>query len=101
MDMLRGARRGVALGLWALIAGTATAVPPAGDVGAGVDDVGAAPTVNAGADQVITLADRAFLIGQVSDDGLPAPSELAFGWRVVSGPGRVTIAHRDEGHTSA
>ena len=49
---------------------------------------GAAPSVNAGADQVITLADRAFLDGRVTDDGLPEASRLAVSWSVVSGPGR-------------
>ena len=63
--------------------------------------IGAAPTVNAGVDQVLTVADRAFLNGQVSDDGVPDPSRLSVTWNVVSGPGMVTIAGRDEPHTSA
>ena len=62
---------------------------------------GAAPSVKAGADQVITLADRAFLDGQVSDDGLPEASRLAVTWSVVSGPGPVAIASTAEAHTSA
>jgi len=62
---------------------------------------GAAAPVNVGADEVITVADRAFLNGQVSDDGLPAPSELLMRWSVLSGPGTVTVARRDEAHTSA
>ena len=62
---------------------------------------GAAPSVKAGADQVITLADRAFLDGQVTDDGLPEASRLAVTWSVVSGPGPVAIASTAEAHTSA
>jgi K319-like protein/parallel beta helix pectate lyase-like protein len=62
---------------------------------------GAVPTVNAGADQTITVADRAFLNGVVSDDGSPEPSRLQIDWSAVSGPGTVTIARRDEAHTSA
>ena len=65
------------------------------------DAAGAAPTVNAGADQVISRADRAFLDGQVTDDGLPEASRLAVTWSVVSGPGPVTIAAPVEAHTSA
>jgi hypothetical protein len=63
--------------------------------------IGAAPTVNAGVDQVLTVADRAFLNGQVSDDGVPDPSRLSVAWNVVSGPGMVTVAGRSEPHTSA
>ena len=65
------------------------------------DAAGAAPTVNAGVDQVLTVADRAFLNGQVSDDGVPDPSRLSVAWNVVSGPGMVTVASRGEPHTSA
>ena len=63
--------------------------------------IGAVPTANAGADQTITVADRAFLNGVVSDDGSPEPSRLHLDWSVVSGPGTVAIARRDEAHTSA
>jgi len=62
---------------------------------------GAPPTVSAGADQVVTVADRVFLDGQVSDDGVPEASRLAITWSVVSGPGAVTIGRQDEAHTSA
>jgi hypothetical protein len=63
--------------------------------------LGAPPTVNAGADQIITMADRAFLKGLVSDDGVPDPSRLVATWSVVSGPGTVAIARADEAFTSA
>ncbi len=49
------------------------------------------PTVNAGADQTVTLPDSAALSGTASDDGLPAPPSLTTTWSVVSGPGAVTF----------
>ncbi len=51
-----------------------------------------APTVNAGANQTITLPASASLDGSVSDDGLPnPPGTVATTWSVVSGPGSVTF----------
>ena len=53
----------------------------------------AAPIVNAGADQTITLPASAQLLGSISDDGLPnPPGQLTSNWSLVSGPGSVTIA---------
>src|SRR6266496_5921213 len=93
---LPSARLTAALGVVGLmVAALASPLVPAASA------AGAAPTVNVGADEVITVADRAFLNGQVSDDGLPAPSELLMRWSVLSGPGTVTVARRDEAHTSA
>ncbi len=51
------------------------------------------PTVNAGADQTITLPNAANLNGTVSDDGLPAGSSVATTWSQVSGPATVTFAN--------
>jgi K319L-like, PKD domain/S-layer homology domain len=52
------------------------------------------PTVSVGTDQTITLADRAFLYGVVSDDNLPIPGAiLSVTWSKVSGPGTVTFGH--------
>ncbi len=51
-----------------------------------------APTVNAGADQIITLPADAQLNGNVADDGWPFESTLTTNWTVVSGPGTVTFA---------
>ena len=95
IGLVRGVRRTAATGLvCTLVAGTVVIL------GAGAASA-AIPTVNAGADQTITVADRAFLSGVVSDDGTPEPSRLQIDWSAVSGPGTVTIARRDEAHTSA
>lgn len=51
----------------------------------------AAPIVNAGADQTITLPNTATLNGTVSDDGLPAGGTLSTFWSQLSGPGIVTF----------
>jgi hypothetical protein len=52
----------------------------------------AAPTVSAGADQTVTLPDKASLSGVVSDDGLPnPPGATTVSWSKVSGPGTVTF----------
>jgi RHS repeat-associated protein len=69
---------------------TATVVPP-----------NQPPTVNAGADQTITLPSTASLSGSVSDDGLPAGGALVTQWSVVSGPGAVTFADASKPVTSA
>jgi len=53
----------------------------------------AAPVVDAGADQLITLPANAYLDGSVSDDGLPdPPAAVAVTWSAVAGPGEVTFA---------
>ncbi|HEV8427371.1 MAG TPA: RHS repeat-associated core domain-containing protein [Pyrinomonadaceae bacterium] len=53
-----------------------------------------APTVNAGADQVIQPpATSATLVGTVNDDGLPPSSSLTYLWTKVSGPGNVTFSN--------
>lgn len=49
------------------------------------------PTVNAGADQTITLPNLAQLNGAATDDGLPADGSLTTLWSQVSGPGNVTF----------
>jgi RHS repeat-associated protein len=52
----------------------------------------AAPVVNAGADQGITLPGAATLNGMASDDGLPSPpGAMTLSWTKVSGPGTVTF----------
>jgi hypothetical protein len=61
-----------------------------------------APTVNAGADQTITLPASATLAGTASDDGLPdPPSNLTITWSKVSGPGTVTFANPSAPSTTA
>lgn len=61
----------------------------------------AAPVVDAGSDQTITLPDSAALLGSVSDDGLPASGTLSSNWSVSSGPGTVTFGDASAPQTSA
>jgi RHS repeat-associated protein len=49
------------------------------------------PLVRAGEDFAITLPNDGRLLGEVHDDGLPANGRLTSTWRVVSGPGTVTL----------
>jgi alpha-tubulin suppressor-like RCC1 family protein len=60
----------------------------------------AAPVVNVGADQTITLPASATLNGTVSDDGLPNGT-LTRAWSKVSGPGTVTFANANAEDTTA
>lgn len=53
----------------------------------------AAPTVDAGPNQTVTLPGGATLSGAVGDDGLPASSTLTLNWTKVSGPGTVTFSN--------
>ncbi|MEZ5428820.1 MAG: peptidoglycan DD-metalloendopeptidase family protein [Pyrinomonadaceae bacterium] len=60
------------------------------------------PTVNAGADQSITLPASANLTGTASDDGLPnPPATLTTTWSQVSGPGTVTFGNANALSTTA
>ncbi|MGE3957096.1 MAG: hypothetical protein AB7H96_10295, partial [Vicinamibacterales bacterium] len=52
-----------------------------------------APTVNAGADQTITLPSGATLSGTVTDDGLPQGASVTSAWTQQSGPGTATFAN--------
>ncbi|HEV2706799.1 MAG TPA: RHS repeat-associated core domain-containing protein [Pyrinomonadaceae bacterium] len=53
-----------------------------------------APTVNAGADQLINPpATSATLNGTVTDDGRPPSSSLTYAWTKVSGPGTVSFSN--------
>lgn len=61
----------------------------------------AAPTVNAGTDQSITLPNNASLSGTASDDGLPSGSTLAVGWSLISGPGTVSFGTPSQVNTTA
>src|SRR5439155_245370 len=60
----------------------------------------AAPAVDAGLDQTITLPAQAALAGTVTDDGLPGGDPIAT-WTKVSGPGTVTFAQPNEFQTTA
>jgi K319-like protein len=62
----------------------------------------AAPMVNAGAPQTITLPNAAMLAGTVTDDGLPAvPGTVTRTWSKVSGPGTVAFANASAASTTA
>lgn len=50
----------------------------------------AAPTVDAGLDQTVTLGTAVALDGRVGDDGLPS-GRLSVAWSKVSGPGSVSF----------
>ena len=64
--------------------------------------VNTAPTVNAGANQAITLPATATLTGTASDDGLPnPPGALTTSWSLVSGPGGVTFGNSAALNTTA
>jgi tetratricopeptide (TPR) repeat protein len=62
----------------------------------------AAPTVSAGSEQTVNLADGASLDGTVSDDGLPnPPGTVTASWSLVSGPGDVTFGDASAVDTTA
>jgi hypothetical protein len=58
-----------------------------------------APTVNAGADQTVTLPSGANLTGTASDDG--QPGALTTTWSRLSGPGTVTFGNANALSTTA
>jgi RHS repeat-associated protein len=67
--------------------------PPAANV---------APTVNAGADQTITLPAQANLAAAVSDDGRPnPPAALTLTWSKVSGTGTVAFGNANAAQSTA
>ncbi len=62
----------------------------------------AAPTVNAGSAQTITLPAQAALAGSASDDGRPnPPALLTTTWSKISGPGTVAFGNANALATSA
>lgn len=66
-----------------------------------VEPANAAPTVDAGADQTVSLPNPATLAGSVSDDGLPHGAALTVEWSKTSGPGEVIFADAHAALTSA
>ena len=61
-----------------------------------------APTVNAGADQTVTLPNSASVVGTASDDGLPnPPGTITTTWSQVSGPGTTTFGNPNSLSTTA
>lgn len=72
------------------------ATPPRGGV------MNAAPQVNAGPDQTITLPAVANLAGAVTDDGLPnPPGQVTVAWSRESGPGTVSFGNASDAATTA
>ena len=61
-----------------------------------------APSVNAGADQAITLPTNSVaLSGSASDDGLPnPPGQVSYTWSQVAGPAPVTFGTSDAASTT-
>lgn len=59
-----------------------------------------APSVNAGADQAITLPSPASLNASVTDDGLPS-GNLTYAWAKAEGPGQVTFGNAASLSTTA
>jgi RHS repeat-associated protein len=66
-----------------------------------VNPANEAPSVNAGADQTVTLPGSAQLGGTITDDGLPAGSATTSAWSVISGPAAVTFADPAAASTTA
>ena len=60
-----------------------------------------APVVDAGSNQVITLPNSANLNGNITDDGLPQPTNLSITWSKVSGDGNVTFSSPNSAQTTA
>jgi hypothetical protein len=64
--------------------------------------VNAAPVVNAGNNQSITLPASAALFGSATDDGLPnPPGALTVNWSKTSGPGNVSFGNPNSAVTTA
>jgi pectate lyase len=59
------------------------------------------PTVNAGANQTITMPASVTLDATVNDDGLPASGKMTSAWSRVSGPGSVSFANPSAVDTTA
>jgi len=60
-----------------------------------------APVVDAGNNQSITLPNSASLNGNITDDGLPQPTNLSITWSKVSGDGNVTFSSPNSAQTTA
>jgi plastocyanin len=88
---------------WTFLAAPGTTFTDSGHgdcVGADAS-VNAAPVVDAGPDQIVTLPGDATLAGTVQDDGLPAGSTVSSTWTKVDGPGTVTFADASKPATQA
>ena len=65
------------------------------------DGTNQAPVVDAGSNQVITLPNSASLNGNITDDGLPQPTNLSITWSKISGDGNVTFSSPNSAQTTA
>jgi hypothetical protein len=71
-----------------------------GDACEGTPPINAAPIVNAGTDQSVTLPNQASLNGTVTDDGLPS-NTLVLAWTLQTGPGTVSFGDSTQALTTA
>ncbi|RYD72678.1 MAG: tandem-95 repeat protein, partial [Verrucomicrobiaceae bacterium] len=60
-----------------------------------------APSVSAGADQIVSLPNPISLAGTANDDGRPAGKTLSAKWQLVAGPGVVTFTDQNALATTA
>jgi hypothetical protein len=60
-----------------------------------------APSVYAGADQVVAIDAGALLVGQVFDDGQPAGGTVSVSWSKIDGPGIVAFSSPSTATTNA
>jgi PKD repeat protein len=63
--------------------------------------VNQAPVVDAGAEQLVVMPNKATLNGSAVDDGLPVGSTLTVLWQQISGPGTVTFDNASAVQTAA
>jgi RHS repeat-associated protein len=75
-----------------------TVYPEGGGGGGGQNQP---PTVNAGADQTVTISQTAILEAEISDDGLPAGGSFTANWTKVSGEGTVNFSNPNQTATYA
>ncbi len=83
------------------LTGSDTQLSTSDDITITVNPQNQPPSVNAGADQTISLPNAAQLNGTATDDGLPTGSTLSISWSKVSGPGTVTFGSPNASVTSA
>src|SRR2546430_2536539 len=105
-----GTEAGTRTGCWAGARGTITGGSSIkfstacmwGWAGRCPNDANQPPLVYAGPDQITeSVPGTATLQGEVSDDGLPAGSQLLSQWTVQSGPGTVTFGAASQPGTTA
>lgn len=83
------------------LAATDGALSTSDDVTVTVNPANSAPTVNAGADQAVTLPVAATLSGTIADDNNPQGGGVSARWEKVSGAGTVAFADPNQPNTTA